>query len=201
PDGKIVLVRTSGGHWISDFVLPRFLPNGDLDTTFGTPDTSGLARTGLVITDFSPCDIGSALAIQTDGKIVVVGTSSFSTFGTLDFALARYLPNGDLDTTFGTPDTSGLARTGQVTTDFADLWETNRSSDEAFAVAIQSDGKLVVAGTSSAARGDVGVAVFAVARYLPNGDVDTTFGSPESSGLARPGNASTDCPGEAQVCA
>ncbi|PYM09261.1 MAG: hypothetical protein DMD82_00820, partial [Candidatus Rokuibacteriota bacterium] len=200
-DGKIVVGGTSGGHCISDFALARFLPNGDLDTTFGTPDTSGLARTGLVITDFSPCDIGSALAIQTDGKIVVVGTSSFSTFGTLDFALARYLPNGDLDTTFGTPDTSGLARTGQVTTDFADLWETNKSSDEAFAVAIQSDGKIVVAGTSSAARGDVGVAVFALARYLPNGDLDTTFGNPEISGLARTGKVTTDFAGNAQAFA
>ena len=123
---------------------------GDLDTSFGVG--------GKVITDFSGSnDEATAVALQPDGKIVVVGGSSISEIGGL-FALARYLPNGTLDTTFGGD--------GRVTTDVG--------GGIAHAVALQPDGKIVVAGSSTGPL--TGLTDFALARYLPSGTLDTTFG-------------------------
>jgi uncharacterized delta-60 repeat protein len=115
---------------------------GDLDATFGSD--------GKVTTDFGGSDGASAVAIQSDGRIVAAGSS-----GGGDFALARYNVDGSLDATFG----GG----GRVTTDFG-------GSDAASAVTIQSDGKIVAAG-----RGGGGD--FALARYNVDGSLDATFGS------------------------
>ena len=126
----------------ADFMLVRYNTDGSLDTSFDSD--------GLVTTDFGGQDEAFDVAIQTDGKIVVVGESDD------DFALARYNTDGSLDTTF---DSDGL-----VTTDFGvDL--------SAFAgVVIQLDGKIVVAG--SAFPGG-----FALARYNTDGSLDTSFDS------------------------
>jgi uncharacterized delta-60 repeat protein len=121
--------------------------DGALDPTFGNG--------GKVTTDFGSIDEGLAVALQSDGKIVVVGKSyNGSNF---DFALARYISDGSLDTTFGS--------NGKVTTDFGNDY------DHGFAVALQPDGKIVVAGVVYNA-GD-----FALARYNSDGSLDTTFGS------------------------
>ena len=119
---------------------------GDLDTTFGGGD-------GKVITDLVTADNDAvrAVAIQADGKIVVAGYSNGS--GNDDFALARYTTSGVLDTTFGGGD--GIVTTDIVTAD----------ADYAQAVAIQADGKIVVAGTS-----DNGTNIdFTLARYIGAG--------------------------------
>ena len=94
------------------------------------------------------------MALQGDGKIVVVGTSATGSGG--DFALARYNPNGSLDTSF-----SG---DGKQTTDFGGV------GDGATGVALQADGKIVAVGSSRSGGGD-----FALARYNPNGSLDTSF--------------------------
>jgi uncharacterized delta-60 repeat protein len=121
---------------------------GALDLTFGTG--------GKVLTDFpiAAHDFGLGLAIQADGKVVVVGQSSNADF-VGKFAVARYNPNGTLDTTFG----SG----GIITTEFGP------GGSDASSVALQSDGKIVVAG---GANGD-----FALARYNSNGTLDAGFGA------------------------
>jgi uncharacterized delta-60 repeat protein len=113
--------------------------SGDLDPSFGGD--------GTVLTDFGSgsSDGASALAIQSDGKIVVAGYSTAS--GSHDFALARYWPNGTLDTTFGGD--------GIVTTGFGS------DNDSVSALVLQPDGKIVVAGYSFASGG----ADFALARY------------------------------------
>jgi uncharacterized delta-60 repeat protein len=132
--------------------LVRAAP-GDLDPSFGTG--------GLVTTDFSGAsgfDIAYAIAMQQDGKIVVAGDTVART-GTHDFAVARYHPDGRLDRSFGGD--------GKVTTDFRE------SFDVARAVAIQKDGKIVVAGYADV-RGDFGD--FAVVRYHPDGRLDRSFG-------------------------
>jgi uncharacterized delta-60 repeat protein len=102
------------------------LGSGDLDTSFGGD--------GTVLTDFGNggFDYGLALAIQSNGKIVVAGSSEAS--GSTAFALARYLPTGILDATFG--------NSGLVLTDFG-----SDSGDGARALVIQPDGKIV--GSSS----------------------------------------------------
>jgi uncharacterized delta-60 repeat protein len=121
------------------------LGSGDLDPSFGGH--------GTVLTDFdggSP-DTLAALALQPDGKIVVAGWSDAS----YDFAVARYLPNGTPDGTFRSH--------GTVLTNFG-----SSGFDEAFALALQADGKIVVAGDSAAS----GTNDFALARYLSNGSLD-----------------------------
>ncbi|MEV6977549.1 calcium-binding protein [Kitasatospora sp. NPDC093806] len=124
---------------------------GDLDTTFGTG--------GRVTTDFGGggADEARGVVVQSDGKIVVAGYAG----ATDDFALARYNPDGSLDTGFGTG--------GKVTTDFAG------GSDEARGLALQGDGKIVAVGRSEVPEGGVGW--FSLARYNSDGSLDTGFGS------------------------
>ena len=93
------------------------------DTSFGVG--------GKVITDFVGEEYATAVALQPDGKIVAVGLANDPSIGSAGFALARYLPNGTLDTTFGGD--------GRVITDFGGYTLAN-------AVALQPDGKIVVAG-------------------------------------------------------
>jgi uncharacterized delta-60 repeat protein len=133
---------------------------GDLDSTFG----SG----GKVTTDFAGNrDQAFAVALQSDGKIIAAGSAIVSG-SQPDFALARYNSDGSLDSTFG----SG----GKVTTDFG-------GNDQAVAVAIQTDGKIVAAG-GTCANAALGCDVltgsgydFAIARYNTNGTLDSSFGT------------------------
>jgi len=103
-------------------------------------------------------DYGEAVAIQSDGKIVVAGSAYGANY--CDFALVRYNPDGSLDESF---DGDGI-----VTTDF------NQSLELGFAVLIQPDNKIVVAGTTYSINTGY---EFAVARYNPDGSLDTTFSS------------------------
>jgi len=144
-DGKIVVAGTS----INNFAVARYNTDGSLDSTFGTG--------GKVITDFGKDDLGQAVALQKNGKIVVAGTSDAG--GDNDFAIARYNTDGSLDLTFGAG--------GQVTTDFGG------ENDFGNAVVLQKDGKIVVAGRSD--TGGEGFD-FAVARYNMDGSLDLTFG-------------------------
>ncbi|MCJ7509854.1 MAG: peptidoglycan DD-metalloendopeptidase family protein [Dehalococcoidia bacterium] len=122
---------------------------GDLDTTFDGD--------GIVTTDISGnTDIAEALVLQPDGKIVAAGECAVYPFA---FCLARYNANGSLD--------AGFDGDGMVTTLYA-----GDVHAKAYAVAIQGDGKIVVAGTCG-----VGPTWnFCLARYLPDGSLDTTFG-------------------------
>jgi len=150
PDGKIVAVgRTSGNSNAGDFALARYNPNGTLDTSF--------AGDGKQTTDFGGIDEALGVALQDDGKILVVGRAGGTT-APADFALARYNPNGSLDTSF-----SG---DGKQTTDFFER------DDEATGVALQGDGRIVVVGS---AGGGAGVSDFGLARYNPNGSLDASF--------------------------
>jgi uncharacterized delta-60 repeat protein len=137
PDGKLVVAGSSS----SNVAVLRFRPNGALDTSFSS--------NGKLHTNISNVDLGKALALQPDGKIMVAGFSSN------DFLVVRFLPNGSLDNTFNGK--------GWVTTDFG-------AFEEALALGLQLDGRIVVAGVTNKVR-----AMFALARYLPNGTLDPTF--------------------------
>jgi uncharacterized delta-60 repeat protein len=143
----------------SDFALARFTAAGSLDPSFGVA--------GKVTTAFGPAPTPTgagggiaAVVIQPNGRIVAAGTYSDTNTSTTDFALARYLPNGSLDGSFGG---------GKVRTAFGPASEAT-----ARALLRQPDGKLVAAGWSRTAAG---VARFALARYLPNGSLDASFGN------------------------
>ena len=159
-DGKIIAAGTDfvdfnpGDMSDTDFALARYNPDGSLDTTFGNG--------GTVTTDFLGAeDDAFSVLLQPDGKIVAVGSAN-SPVDFYDFAAARYLSNGTLDTTFGTG--------GKVRVDFG-----NQDMDIASDAALQPDGKIVAAGTTVF---DFGVEQdFALTRFNPNGTVDTTFGT------------------------
>ncbi len=151
PDGKILVAgRVSDG--LGAFALVRLERDGPPDTSFG----SG----GKVIT---PIGSGSAtayaVAVAPDGKIVAAGTAAMNGSGQ-DFALVRYRSDGSLDTSFGTG--------GTVTTAF-----TN-DADTAYAVLVEPDGKIVVAGDANNGASGTGKD-FALARYDANGKLDATF--------------------------
>lgn len=189
-DGRIV----AAGQTISDsdFALAQYNQDGSLDGGFG--------QGGLVRTDFAGgLDLGRAIVMQPDGRVVVAGFSGdvelarYNANGSLDagfgrggkvttdiagqdeangmgllsdgriviagrggnnFALARYNSNGSLD--------GGFGNGGKVTTDFAG------GIDFATAMVFQPDGRIIAVGRSGSD--------FAVARYNPNGSLDTTFG-------------------------
>ena len=159
PDGKIVAVGNGGDgrggrNNFSDFTVARYNPDGSLDRSF--------SGDGKVVTDFLDYyDSARDVAIQPDGKIVVAGFVTFGSAGG-DFGLARYHSNGALDTSFD--------QDGKVITDIL-----GGSDDDAAALVLQPDGKIVVAGDSRTNQNTFD-SRFTLARYNSDGSLDTTFG-------------------------
>jgi len=123
PDGKILVSGTAAG----DFAVARYLPTGELDPSFD--GDSGTAN-GLVQTDLTQkLDLATGLALDSGGRIVLAGRAAVTQAGG-SVGLARYLSDGRLDQTF-----SG----GRVVI-------SSPVPADAWAVATQSDGKIVVAG-------------------------------------------------------
>jgi uncharacterized delta-60 repeat protein len=159
PDGRIVAAGTvfvdfsTDDSSDTDFGLARYNADGTLDDSFGNG--------GKVLTDFDGFnDDAMAVLIQPDGKIVAAGSAKNPT-SYYDFALARYLPDGTLDTGFG--------HGGKVRTDFG-----VQNLDQARAAVLQPDGRIVAAGFASLAFGDTR---YAAARYNADGTIDKSFGS------------------------
>ncbi|MGB8342425.1 MAG: delta-60 repeat domain-containing protein [Chthoniobacterales bacterium] len=159
-DGKIIVAGTKYIHVTSDqssdtdFGLARYNSDGSLDSTFGVG--------GEVATDFNGGnDDALSVLLQPDGRIVAVGdATSIANF--YDFALTRYLPDGTIDTTFG--------NLGKVESDFGAA-----NLDQARSAVLQSDGKIVAAGTTVTRNGlDQ---LFAVVRYNSDGSQDAAFGN------------------------
>jgi uncharacterized delta-60 repeat protein len=149
-DGRIVAVGYRAGDGdSSEFALARYNANGALDPSFGTG--------GKVTTDFGFANAG---ALQPDGRIVAAGSNLVSR-PDFDFALARYNSNGTLDASFGAD--------GKVTTTFGP------TTDYVEALALQPDGRIVVAGSSRSPEQRNGV--FALARYSADGKLDPSFGT------------------------
>jgi uncharacterized delta-60 repeat protein len=149
-NGKIVAVGPMGNGDNTNFAVYRYLSDGSLDPTFSG---DGKVSIGFGI---GRQDFAYDVAIQSDGKIIVVGTTGDANASNSNFAVARLNRNGTLDTTF-----SGDGR--QITSLGGD--------DLAFALALQPDGKIVVAGVKNITN----FRSFAVARYDTNGSLDMTF--------------------------
>jgi uncharacterized delta-60 repeat protein len=139
-NGKIVAVGRAGPTG-DDFAIARFNPNGSLDPSF--------SGDGKQTTHFAGGDGALGVAIQADGKAVVVGSQCANDCA---FAVARYNPNGSLDPSF-----SG---DGKQTTEFGE------APFRASGVALQGS-KIVAVGS--------GGSDFAIARYNPNGSLDASF--------------------------
>jgi uncharacterized delta-60 repeat protein len=142
PDGKFVVAGTASDSATrpnaTDIALARYNSDGSLDAGFGTGGEAAIPFNN------SATEQGNALALLPDGKIIVAG-AAFKTFATPpDFGLVRYNSDGSLDSGFG----SG----GTLTTDIAG------GTDEALAVAIQADGKVVAAGRAFRSNFDLTLA-------------------------------------------
>ena len=177
-DGRIVVAGYSHNGNNNDFAVVRYTADGTLDDTFGTV-VSDSTRSGKVTTAIGPGnDEAHAMAIQTDGRIVVAGYSHNGNNN--DFAVVRYTADGTLDDTFGTV-VSDSTRSGKVTT------AIGPRTDKAYAVAIQADGRIVVAGYSYIFRSRHD---FALVRYTADGRLDDTFGT-VVSGSTRSGKVTS----------
>jgi uncharacterized delta-60 repeat protein len=164
PDGKIVVagaVTSPGG---ADTIgLARYLPDGRLDTTFGSSGTGEVVvGPGVQFDDVSAVAVINRPGQADDGKIVVAGGSTNPTTNRVGVALARFNPNGTLDTTFGSGGAVLDART----------------TDRAMALAIQADEKIVVSGRTLANANFRGF----VERFNPDGTPDSGFANPGVAG-------------------
>jgi uncharacterized delta-60 repeat protein/RHS repeat-associated protein len=158
----LVAGYTVNGSNQEDFALARFNADGGIDSNFGT------GGQGYVTTNFhtGSRDYGCAVALQHVGSATYILVAGYTYYnGDYDFALARYTENGGPDTSFGNGD--GYA--GYVTTSFS-------GPQYGYAIAIQSDNKIVVAGMSNNN--------FALVRYSAEGVFESGFGPSGSNGLA-----------------
>lgn len=134
---------------VPTITLVRYTPIGALDTTFGSD--------GIVTTQIGTSCQGYSIAVQSDGQIVAGGLATVS--GNNNFAVCRYnSADGSLDTTFNSNGTLP----GTVTTAAGTI-------SASYAITIQSDGKIVAAGSADGQ--------FALVRYNSDSSLDTTFGS------------------------
>lgn len=151
PDGKFVIATRRIVNGTPFVTLLRYGSSGDLDNSFGL---NGIVATSVGLgTEFE------AVALQPDGKIVV-SCSSFTNANGYDFAVLRYNSDGSLDDSFGTG--------GIVTTAIG----PGATFDQAKALVIQPDGKIILGGRSPNGSNQN----FVTVRYLPNGSVDTRWG-------------------------
>jgi uncharacterized delta-60 repeat protein len=148
PGHKIVVVGGALTETTSGFALAEYGPDGKLEPSFG--------ENGVVTTTIGRSSGAHDVAIQPDGKIVAAGSTFTGT--TVDFAIARYEPDGSLDKTFGTE--------GIVTSNVGGI-------DSIWGLALQPDGKIVAAGSKLGER--MG-GVFVIARYNRDGSPDSSFG-------------------------
>lgn len=144
PDDKILM---AGGN--DYFSALKLLPNGAYDTSFGTDGKLLIPLDGF---DGNVSDI----AVQPDGKIILAG-HTYILGGNYYSTIVRLNPNGTMDTTFN--------GTGKLTFDF------NQDRNQLYAVALQQDGKIVVAGSA----GNSSSSDFVVARINTDGTLDSTF--------------------------
>ncbi|MDX2128336.1 MAG: T9SS type A sorting domain-containing protein [Chloroherpetonaceae bacterium] len=145
-DGKIVAVgETITGSFSSNLIVGRFLSNGEFDNSFGTG--------GKVFFNFGEQDIARDILIDIDGKILIAGKMNDK------FGVLRLKPDGTLDSSFGS--------NGAVILNQSDL------THEARSMAIQPDGKIVVAGGTPTFLNEI----FCVVRLTSKGDLDETFSS------------------------
>ncbi len=147
---RTIIVLALVASALFSFSTPASAAPGFLDGTFGS--------CGFATTAFGPTtDSAHAVAVQADGRVLVAGGANANNYDG-DLALARFNADGTIDAAFG----SG----GRVRTDLG-------AGEEAAAVLVQPDGKIVVAGN----RGGFATNDFLVVRYNADGSPDGTFGS------------------------
>ncbi len=164
-DGKILL--GGFGSLNPDFHLTRLNSNGSLDTGFGINFGQETYIVGPSNVQFNSFSFAHTVLVQTDGKILLSGYYYFNpTGGAHRFIIIRLNSNGAYDSSFGN---------GGVV--YGDLMDPNLNmgsyTDNAFAAALQSDGKILMAGASCSSFSNCD---FAMVRFNTNGTMDNSFG-------------------------
>lgn len=148
-DGKIIVAGHRSDNLQQDCMVWRYNPDGTPDVGFGSGNGYSSFSLG-----YPHSSAFRAATIQPNGRILLAGWSQPST-NNMNFMLMRLMPNGSKDLAFGT---SGIASTA-----------LSPSHDEGFALALQPDGKIIVAGSSEGR--------FALVRHLSSGALDPLFSS------------------------
>lgn len=149
-----------------DMVILRVLADGSLDPTFSNSGYAGVSY----VDSLGDADVGVSLARQPDGQILVAGTLESGSYS--DWGVARFNTDGTLDDTFG--EQVGDARSGFARFNFAPSAAFN---DSAQGVAVQSNGRIVLAGLAFVTAGSFNYPRFALVGLDSNGDLDATFGT------------------------
>jgi uncharacterized delta-60 repeat protein len=165
PDGRIVTAGQTTVDGSTRIIATRMYATGALDPSFGS---GGI--TTVSINGGAGMDSGAGLALQSDGKIVIAGDGNATIYGPMSFAAVRLTSDGALDPAFGNGGTATVNIGGVQSI--------------ANAVVVQSDGKLVLAGTAQMSNKE-----FAAARLNANGTLDQTFGTLGTTVLSPSGGA------------
>ncbi len=150
-DNKLVIAGTAGNTDNYDFAVSRINENGSIDSSFGV--------NGIVITDFDKNDNPNSITIQTDGKILVAGTTTNKN-GKTDFIVSRYESNGEPDSSFGV--------NGKEIVSF------KKNNTSVPTLGLQADGRIILGGTLNDKSDS---SDFVLAGLKSNGEYDSSFGS------------------------
>jgi uncharacterized delta-60 repeat protein len=163
-DGKVFVAGSTftfiGNGFQEQFLVLKYNPDGTLDQDFGTAGkaTASFSRPRPGTTALLLDARADAVALQTDGKVVVAGLIFTDPLKrSSEFALARFNPDGSLDSSFGT--------NGMLTSNFG-------SSNQIKAMAIQANGMILVAGIANRTN-----LHGALQRFTPDGTLDSNFGT------------------------
>lgn len=162
-EGWAIIISSDGNAFVGckitnesledDYAVLKITEEGILDNSFG--------NNGITVTDIGGTDAIRDIKLQSDGKILITGTSSDDVGGFYDKTLIRYNVNGDLDSSFNS--------NGIIFTSFED-----GGDDGGYSISIKTDGKIIVCGSSSVGIGDDN---FALAQYNSDGSIDASFGT------------------------
>lgn len=154
PDGKILICGKVRINFQHDFFVARLLKNGSIDTSFGAD------HSGIVFADYSNQDSWTDIIVLPSGKIGVTGNVNVDSAGKMNMIVSRYLPNGLLDSLFGT---NGITQ----------IWFENYTRDVSYKIFAQNNGKLLICGNSAFLFRNNSFAMF---RLNEDGNLDSTFG-------------------------
>lgn len=171
-NGKIVVVGTTrAADRSTNAVVARLNADGSLDNAFGAGTSDGTPDGVVGVSFGNGNDVANSVALQSDGKIVLVGTTT-ATDNSTNIAVARLNGDGTLDSAFG-------AGTSDGTPDGVVGLSLGTGDDMGVAIAVQADGKILVAGYTTPANDSTNAAVV---RLLSDGKLDSAFGQGNADG-------------------
>ncbi len=165
PNGDIIVAGSVAGlaGQQSAAVIVRYLPNGALDSSFGT---DGMVTLPAPASFFLGISFIESIAVQPNGQILAIFGAANDSGTESEIALLRFIANGEPDSSFGSD--------GQVIVNFPSVPPLAASPNIVLA---QPDGKILLAGSATPPFRSKVSPQTVLGRYLPNGALDTTFGS------------------------